>query len=343
MIAPILPAITAGIAVLIAALLWVMPQLTRPDLYFAVTVPSTFRNAPEALSILRHYRTELALVSAAALAAIASSLFWEKTLFVPAILYVQVGASFFVFYRARRHVLPHAVAPTTVREVELHAQRAVVPGGLWLALGPYLILGAAALYLRLHRQMVPARFPVHWGLFPVLTAVITLVTLSVILYGLAHWFRAVYSGGALGRSELRFRRSVAVLLLVFQYYIALQLSWIALSPLRAKSGFPEQLVTRVVPPVIAAIGIALLALQGQGGSKAAPAGASPVGDRTADRFWKLGVLYVNPDDPAVFVERRFGLGYTLNFGRPATWFIIAFSLGGVAALALLTLIARHSR
>ena len=49
----------------------------------------------------------------------------------------------------------------------------------------------------------------------------------------------------------------------------------------------------------------------------------PVGDRTEDRYWKAGLLYVNSEEPALFVEKRFGIGYTLNFGRPASWIMLA--------------------
>ena len=33
-------------------------------------------------------------------------------------------------------------------------------------------------------------------------------------------------------------------------------------------------------------------------------------------FWRLKVLYFNPGDPALFVPGRWGVGWTLNFGRP---------------------------
>jgi uncharacterized membrane protein len=36
-----------------------------------------------------------------------------------------------------------------------------------------------------------------------------------------------------------------------------------------------------------------------------------------DRYWKAGILYVNRDDPALFVQRRFGVGWTINLGHPA--------------------------
>ena len=53
---------------------------------------------------------------------------------------------------------------------------------------------------------------------------------------------------------------------------------------------------------------------------------SPTPDvfRDDDRYWYGGFLYNNPDDPAMFVPRRFGLGWSLNFGHPqAKWFLIS--------------------
>ena len=38
--------------------------------------------------------------------------------------------------------------------------------------------------------------------------------------------------------------------------------------------------------------------------------------RDDDRYWYGGFFYNNPDDPALFVPKRFGLGWTLNFGHP---------------------------
>ena len=71
---------------------------------------------------------------------------------------------------------------------------------------------------------------------------------------------------------------------------------------------------------------------GQGGSRAAvAAGAAPVGDRTPDACWKWGLLYVNPADPSILVEKRFGIGYTLNFGNRWTWVVLALLLLAPAA------------
>ncbi len=38
--------------------------------------------------------------------------------------------------------------------------------------------------------------------------------------------------------------------------------------------------------------------------------------RDDDRYWYGGFFYNNPDDPAMFVPKRYGLGWTVNFGNP---------------------------
>jgi uncharacterized membrane protein len=74
--------------------------------------------------------------------------------------------------------------------------------------------------------------------------------------------------------------------------------------------------------------IVLAVKTGQGGSRIkTPVKEGGTGNinRDDDRFWKAGLFYFNPDDPSIMVEKRFGVGYTLNFGnRKAIWFSIAF-------------------
>ena len=46
-----------------------------------------------------------------------------------------------------------------------------------------------------------------------------------------------------------------------------------------------------------------------------------------DKKWVLGMFYFNPSDSSLFVEKRNGIGRTINFGRPAAWiFIVALIL-----------------
>ena len=60
---------------------------------------------------------------------------------------------------------------------------------------------------------------------------------------------------------------------------------------------------------------------GQLGSRVKGTGESPTNrmHRDDDRYWRGGQIYVNRDDPAWFVPRRFGYGYTINVGHPGSW------------------------
>ena len=333
-----------GIAVLCALALWFMPDLTRRDLYFGVTVAPGFRDEPGSKSILRRYRIELTFVSALALVVFVTGVTYFGVGFVSAGLFIQLGASFIPFYRARQRVLPYAVPPTMVREAELDDYSRIIPSGWIVALGPFILLAASAGYLWIHPTTAGTHFTSHWrgeqstgSSFQSLSIYLLsigglLAGLTLILYGLAHWVRPVHASGPRRARELKFRRTVSTILIANEYYIALQTSWIVLVPHRH-----DLTAVGLIPFafVFALVAIIVLARLGQGGSRMPVADETqlagstvPVGDRTPDRYWKLGIFYFNRDDPAVLMEKRFGLGYSLNFARSTAWIILLLVLMG---------------
>src|SRR5262249_2723077 len=58
--------------------------------------------------------------------------------------------------------------------------------------------------------------------------------------------------------------------------------------------------------------------------------------------WRLGRLYCNVDDPALFVPTRDGRRWTLNFGRPAAAILLGIILivGIVAPTVMIALTLR---
>jgi uncharacterized membrane protein len=79
---------------------------------------------------------------------------------------------------------------------------------------------------------------------------------------------------------------------------------------------------------VAVVFVGLLIRTGQGGTRlrGAPSilsDSSPTGDRTPDDCWKLGMIYYNPADPALVIEKRFGIGWTLNFANRWAWVMTA--------------------
>jgi uncharacterized membrane protein len=114
---------------------------------------------------------------------------------------------------------------------------------------------------------------------------------------------------------------------------ARSLLWLAACLNLANYFLAEQIWSRhpgMGPPTIAGVVIATAA--GLLGVVATVGYASRTpSDRTRAELdhWR-GVIYVNRDDPALFVPKRFGIGWTLNFGRPASWVV----LGALVAVVI---------
>ena len=45
-------------------------------------------------------------------------------------------------------------------------------------------------------------------------------------------------------------------------------------------------------------------------------------DPTENSNWKFGIFFYDPDNKKVFVPKRFGIGWTLNFARVESVLII---------------------
>ena len=84
----------------------------------------------------------------------------------------------------------------------------------------------------------------------------------------------------------------------------------------------------VVLPILTAVVVAVVVLARNNREREAGEEGTGLIHRDDDKYWWGGLLYVNRDDPALMVPRRFGLGWALNFGNPRA----AMLLAGVLAL-----------
>ncbi|WP_029191316.1 DUF5808 domain-containing protein [Paenibacillus elgii] len=57
-------------------------------------------------------------------------------------------------------------------------------------------------------------------------------------------------------------------------------------------------------------------------------------DAGSDEYWKWGLFYVNRNDPALFVEKRGGVGITINLGRLTGWVFLLAPLVFAGAIVL---------
>ncbi len=133
------------------------------------------------------------------------------------------------------------------------------------------------------------------------------------------------------RRGLRYLYAVKVLTLTLLGGTA---AWVAHAALASHAQSTWVLSASLVfTVVIILLGLVIAVRTGQGGARLPNASPS---DRLADRYWRFGVLYVNRDDPALIVERRYGFGWTLNFGNPLSWLVVA----GLVAVVVLSVLLR---
>ncbi|HEX2573266.1 MAG TPA: DUF5808 domain-containing protein [Polyangia bacterium] len=323
----------------IAILGHVAPDLARRELFFAITVPAHFRDGEVGQRVLAGYRRRLWLHALLAMGLAALLLVLHRPGLLPLALGWQMCGFVLAFFHARNETVPHAVTPTTRREAALAPRPLTLPGG-WVGVGlPFGILGATALYLKSRWDDLPASFPVHWGLegadrfatrapHTVYGSLFIGAVMCAVLIGLMvaiiRTARPVHVRGAAAAADAARRQLILQLLAATEYFLAVEVSLVALLPLLPEELQRQAVVVLGILPLGLALGVALMALRARDrlDVPVEAQGGVTVGDRMADSCWKGGIFYVNPDDPALFIEKRLGIGYTLNFGRPGAWVLI---------------------
>ncbi len=300
-----------------------LPKCARPDLFFGVTVDPAFRNTDEARRILRHYRIALWI---SAIAAGTLDLVLHRPVVALILLVIGICCAQVASHRS---ALIHAATRSTTIEVDLSASREHIPGGLLTALLPLIVLLGLGLWAVPHVDQLPSRLPVHWGFsgpnrwviassraIIVLLAQHAFICLVLIAsaLGVLHWSRRISISGPSAAPERQFRRRTVLLILTAEYFTILPPVFSLLqAPALAMKVWSVALIVVIVAFVIS------LMHAGQGGARLMATGQGPIGDRTADARWIGGLLYFNPTDPALLVEKRMGIGWTVNFGNPWSW------------------------
>ncbi|MEO8129578.1 MAG: DUF5808 domain-containing protein [Bryobacteraceae bacterium] len=327
-----------ALMILLLGLLWYrMPQLTRPGIFFSVTVDPGFRETPEGLAIRRTYNTRIGIQTAVALAvAIAAALLSNQALYAVAIGWESL-APLIAMKSAHERTLPFAVVPSRVLEVDLSPHTESLPGGMIAFVIPFALLAACAAILHWNWDQIPQNFPVHWGIdgnpnrwvertpqnvygflaLGTLSCLAMLVSAALVVRA-----RRISVSGEPGRSEQSFRRLSVWTLLISAYVVAFSFGALPLLAITPGASAARLLIGLTLLSM--AVIVALFVRHGQGGARlsGAQTSSNPPGDRTPDNCWKWGLIYVNPDDPALFVEKRFGLGYTVNFGNRWSWILL---------------------
>lgn len=133
----------------------------------------------------------------------------------------------------------------------------------------------------------------------------------------------------------RFREAWSGVLFIMTIATQILISFLFLYSLFGKDQSTWLLFTSILLYLLVVIaGPLYLTLKyGQAGEKLLDEEDQYYQDPDEEDAWKWGLFYVNKQDPSVFVEKRFGIGSTLNLARWQAWAFI----GGLILFILLTL------
>lgn len=128
------------------------------------------------------------------------------------------------------------------------------------------------------------------------------------------------------------KRYWVIYLLVTLTAMNLQFSFLQLNVLQIiKPSLAINLLIHGLGIGIPLVGVIFVAVKtGQSGSRIKVDAEEEVNnaviDREDDSLWKWGMIYYNPEDPSLFIEKRFGIGWTINCAHPGGKAIIVITV-----------------
>ncbi len=346
------------IYIMVAVLLAAAPWLSRKNVLFGVVFGSgDIRGNPQAKKIVGRFLWESVLleaalaafcvffVSGAALEESGAVLVFTLTLL--ALIALQT-ALYIVANRAMKTIKETVFDPNLARDsitVEVGAdaareQRPVHMAWFLLLLFPVVLSALSAVY---YYPAIPDPIPTHFDaagladgwqaksagvvLFPVTMQIV----IAAVLFVIGIFMRKAPSsvkgnpGAAPGYSA--FRRFLTYWLIGFGVIAQINFLLIVLlyAGVAVSIGVWNGVFLALVIVSVAVLIAAFVRMRRRG-----PQGA--VYDD--DVKWVGGMFYFNRSDPSLFVEKRVGIGQTLNFAHPAAWIII----GGIVALVVFSLV-----
>jgi uncharacterized membrane protein len=361
--------VSLAISLVLIVLAWLMPALARPTLQFGVRVPADHADEPVIGVARTEYRRWIVMAGGAAevvavgLAIAFGSSFWTAVVAVGS--FCAVFGVFTVGYvRARHRILVakqlggwyvgrrQGVAVDT----SLRTEPEPVPWA-WLLPALLVVVGTAVVGI-VRYPAVPAMLAMHHRLGGTpdhlvaksvgsafatvfVQAGVTLLIVALTLVSLRSKpdidAAAPVTTARQHRVFLaRMARSMFVLAACIDLSMAV-IAWFVWA------GDTSGLVGLALVPIVVGVGIVIgVAVRtGQEGGRvpvpAADEPASPVLQRDDDSLWRGGLVYVNADDPALFVPKRFGIGWAVNLGNRLAWVLLVAIAGFiVAAITLFT-------
>ncbi len=207
---------------------------------------------------------------------------------------------------------------------------------------PLVISGFLIIYTILHYDQMPANIAVHWGPSgeadawkskTYLTAIslpLVMLMMQFMMWGITDSIKRSAIKIAVNRKEesledqLKTRKFMSWQILLVSYAITVLLTVLQLSNIYPSMTVGYKLLPLFVLFLAVVVGSLLIYVVKKRKYRVCYEKNidSQVMDVDEDRYWKGGLIYMNRQDPSVFVEKRFGVGWTMNLANPRGYIVI---------------------
>ncbi|MFW9928742.1 MAG: DUF1648 domain-containing protein [Candidatus Thorarchaeota archaeon] len=339
-----------SIIVLVAFVGFITPFILRENILFGSRFPNEIINHPEVENLKRNYKHLYLSIYIPFLLALGLFLYYspENNYFLGGVIVeaVLLYLIYAVYNKKAKELKKELLSQENyntkkeVLTVDTKFREGKYIISIWWFL-PSLIIILLNIFILFHNyNKIPDQIILHFNLEGVATGLTNKSYLHVLIIPLTSMlilvaFLVMYFFIKMSKQELDSNKPVTsklrdryfrliwsdyavilcTMLVAWMFFVSLHID-----KLLVISGNAFEIFNIAIPFLIISSTLILTLKTGQSGSKLrikANELATGMNNVDDDSSWKFGMIYYNPHDPSIFVQKRMGIGWTVNMGRPA--------------------------
>lgn len=324
-----------------------MQRLSGKRIFYGVYIPFEFRKTDELINCEKTYKKSIIIsgILFSVMQIIFSILCGNSydglsVFFITLPLLASVLVDFIVYYRTYKRILEFKNSHITeinslldknkiqTQDIEfLSEKNRIIKKYTYIYMIPLCISIIIAIYAAFNYRLVDGPIPVHYGFsgeadsfventpfnYYSNIALISLVNIIIpasTLFSLRARIKINHNDTVESIKKCLFYfEGLAASMLILEISIAVMLSAIVLAPIWGSIP-PGIMIACVVFLFVSMFPMLYFSTKLKRGSI-----SSSYTPDDEEKYWIIGSIYNNPDDPSVFVQKRFGIGWTVNIGN----------------------------
>ena len=335
-----------------------VPYIVRETIIFGVTIPEQNVKHPALRNMKKHYAQIVGIsgilflmIMIASYYYLAPSEFMQGILLLGC-LFAMLAVSVTLYWINHQKVLKlkreeqWGLNIKQVRAVDLMARSRdeILPWPFYVV--PFGVTAFLIIFTILHYDQIPDHIAVHWGpsgeadswrsktYFTAVSMPLVMLMMQCMMWGIVDSIKRSAIKLAVNRKEesledqLKSRKYMSWNIMLLSYSLTILFTVLQLSNIYPSMTSGNRLLPVFILFLCLVLGSVLVYAWKKRKLRVTYEDnvVAKVMDVDEDRYWKGGLIYVNRQDPSVFVEKRFGVGWTMNFANPRGYIVIGLPL-----------------